>query len=49
MNLQKIIDAMVAGAKTSLVVITATACSGIVIGVIDLSGLGLRMSTSLSP
>ncbi len=45
MGLQKIIDAMSAGAKTSLVVITATACSGIVIGVIDLSGLGLRMSS----
>jgi TRAP transporter 4TM/12TM fusion protein len=45
MSLQKIVDAMVAGAKTSLVVITATACSGIVIGVIDLTGLGLRMSS----
>lgn len=45
MSLRQIVDAMVAGAKTSLVVLTATACSGIVIGVIDLTGLGLRMSS----
>jgi len=45
MSVSKMIEAMVGGAKTSLVVITATACSGIVIGVFDLSGLGLRMSS----
>lgn len=40
----KLIEALEAGALGTLVVASASACAGIVIGVINITGLGLRMS-----
>lgn len=44
-TLPEFIKAFEKGAKTALVVIAATACAGIVVAVINLTGLGIRFST----
>ncbi|SOB98838.1 TRAP transporter 4TM/12TM fusion protein [Ureibacillus xyleni] len=44
MGIKDIAGALVDGVKMSLVVIAACACAGIVIGVIDMTGIGLRFS-----
>lgn len=43
-GLKKLKNALLSGAKGALVVATASACAGIVIGIINLTGLGLRFS-----
>lgn len=42
-----IIDALVDGAKTALGVVAATACAGIIVGVVVKTGLGLSLANSL--
>lgn len=44
-NLPKILDALEAGAKGMLIVIVSTAAAGIIIGSVDLTGLGQRLSS----
>jgi len=44
-SIRLIIDAVVDGIRNSLQVATATACSGIVIGIISLSGIGIDFTT----
>lgn len=44
MSFRDIGEALTQGVKLSLIVVAACACAGIVIGVIDLTGLGLRLS-----
>lgn len=42
-----ILDALVDGARTALSVVAATACAGIIVGVVVKTGLGLSLATSL--
>ena len=42
-----ILDALVDGARTALAVVAATACAGIIVGVVVKTGLGLSLATSL--
>ena len=42
---RKLLLALESGAKSALVVASAAACAGIVIGMVNLTGLGLRMSS----
>ena len=42
-----IIDALVDGARTALGVVAATACAGIIVGVVVKTGLGLSLANSL--
>ncbi|ATP38807.1 C4-dicarboxylate ABC transporter [Solibacillus sp. R5-41] len=42
-----ILDALVDGAKTALGVVAATACAGIIVGVVVKTGLGLSLANSL--
>ena len=42
-----IIDALVDGARTALGVVAATACAGIIVGVVVKTGLGLALANSL--
>lgn len=44
-SIRLIVDAVVEGIRNSLQVATATACSGIVIGIISLSGIGIEFTT----
>ncbi|WP_203557085.1 TRAP transporter permease [Bacillus sp. B15-48] len=44
MGLKKIIESLQQGVKFSLMVVSACACAGIVIGVINMTGIGLRLS-----
>lgn len=44
-NLPKILDALEAGAKGMLIVVVSTAAAGIIIGSVDLTGLGQRLSS----
>lgn len=44
MSINTIMEAIVQGVKLSLVVAAACACAGIVIGVINMTGMGLRFS-----
>ena len=44
---REIVDAMVDGARTALGVVVATACAGIIVGVVVKTGLGLSLATSL--
>ncbi|WP_102349039.1 TRAP transporter permease [Bacillus sp. Marseille-P3661] len=44
MKVKDIIEALQQGVKLSLMVAAATACAGIVIGVINMTGMGLRFS-----
>ncbi|MFB5087200.1 TRAP transporter permease [Psychrobacillus sp. PGGUH221] len=43
----EILDALVDGARTALGVVAATACAGIIVGVVVKTGLGLSLATSL--
>ncbi|TZE82795.1 TRAP transporter permease [Calorimonas adulescens] len=42
-----IIDALEQGARSALGVVAATACAGIIIGVVTLTGLGLKFATTM--
>lgn len=44
---KEIIDALVDGARTALGVVAATACAGIIVGVVVKTGLGLSLASSL--
>lgn len=44
LNFRTVLNALIKGARLALVVASATATAGIIIGVINLSGLGLRLS-----
>ena len=46
-GIQEIIDALVDGARTALAVVAATACAGIIVGVVVKTGLGLSLANSL--
>lgn len=46
-GLTEIIDALVDGARTALPVAVATACAGIIVGVVVKTGLGLSLANSL--
>lgn len=48
LTLSKISDALQEGVKLSLMVITACACAGIIMGIIDLTGVGLRFAGILT-
>lgn len=45
MGPKQIVEALEMGARNALTVVTACACAGIVIGVVTLTGVGLRLST----
>jgi len=47
MNLRDIVLALAEGAKAALSVVAATATAGIVVGVVTLTGLGLKFASSL--
>ncbi len=47
LGLKGIMDALVDGARTALAVVAATACAGIIVGVVVKTGLGLSLATSL--
>lgn len=47
LTLWDMIDALVSGARTALSVAAATASAGIIVGVVTLTGLGLKMATGL--
>lgn len=46
-GIREIIDALVDGARTALSVAAATACAGIIVGVVVKTGLGLSLANSL--
>lgn len=46
-NLLDIPKALEAGARSALSVVAATACAGIIIGVVTLTGVGLKLGTAL--
>ncbi|GAA0438636.1 MAG: TRAP transporter permease [Bacillota bacterium] len=46
-NLSKFITALTSGARTALGVAAATACAGIIVGVVTKTGLGLKLGNSL--
>lgn len=46
-NLRKFIDALTSGARTALGVAAATACAGIIVGVVTKTGLGLKLGNGL--
>lgn len=46
-NLKKFIDALISGARTALGVAAATACAGIIVGVVTKTGLGLKLGNGL--
>ncbi len=46
-GVREVIDALVDGARTALGVVAATACAGIIVGVVVKTGLGLSLATSL--
>ncbi len=47
MSFKDIIDALVDGARTALGVAAATACAGIIVGVVTKTGLGLKLANGL--
>lgn len=47
LGIADILDALVDGAKTALGVVAATACAGIIVGVVVKTGLGLSLANSL--
>jgi TRAP transporter 4TM/12TM fusion protein len=46
-GITKMIDALVDGARTALAVAAATACAGIIVGVVTKTGLGLTLANGL--
>ncbi|MFC5590293.1 TRAP transporter permease [Sporosarcina soli] len=48
MSIRKIVESLQEGVKLSLMVVSACACAGIVIGVIDMTGIGLRFAGILT-
>ena len=46
-NFARFIEALTSGARTALGVAAATACAGIIVGVVTKTGLGLKMGNSL--
>ncbi|HLR73599.1 MAG TPA: TRAP transporter permease [Pseudogracilibacillus sp.] len=46
-NFRKFIDALTSGARTALGVAAATACAGIIVGVVTKTGLGLKLGNGL--
>lgn len=46
-GIKDIIEALVDGARTALAVVAATACAGIIVGVVVKTGLGLSLANSL--
>lgn len=46
-NFAKLLEALTSGARTALGVASATACAGIIVGVVTKTGLGLKMGNSL--
>ncbi|MFC5559373.1 TRAP transporter permease [Ureibacillus thermophilus] len=46
-GVKDIIEALVDGARTALAVVAATACAGIIVGVVVKTGLGLSLANSL--
>ncbi|WP_156290140.1 TRAP transporter permease [Oceanobacillus salinisoli] len=46
-TIRKIIDALTSGARTALGVAAATACAGIIVGVVTKTGLGLKLGNGL--
>ena len=47
LSLRDIFDGLVNGAKSAVTVVAATACAGIIIGVVTQTGLGLKMGSIL--
>lgn len=47
MSVKDIFDALESGARTALGVAAATACAGIIVGVVTLTGLGLKFANGL--
>lgn len=47
MSIRDFIDALADGARTAVPVAVATACAGIIVGVVTKTGLGLKMANSL--
>lgn len=47
MKFMDIIEALINGARSALSVAAATACAGIIVGVVTLTGLGLKMANGL--
>jgi len=47
MSLRSIIKAMEQGARTALMIVSVCACAGLIIGVVTLTGLGMKLSSAL--
>ncbi|MED4583359.1 TRAP transporter permease [Brevibacillus choshinensis] len=47
MSLSDILEALASGAKMALGVVAATACAGIIVGTITLTGIGLKLANGL--
>ncbi len=47
MGLKDIMEAFAAGARTALGVVAATACAGIIVGTVTLTGIGLKLANGL--
>ncbi|NGQ96665.1 TRAP transporter permease [Brevibacillus sp. SYP-B805] len=47
MGLRDIIEALATGAKQALGVVAATACAGIIVGTVTLTGIGLKLANGL--
>ncbi|MGN1401558.1 MAG: TRAP transporter permease [Bacillus sp. (in: firmicutes)] len=47
MSFKDTVNALVDGARTALAIAAATACAGIIVGVVTKTGLGLKMANSL--
>lgn len=47
MSLADILEALASGARTALGVVAATACAGIIVGTVTLTGIGLKLANGL--
>lgn len=47
MSLPDILEALASGARTALGVVVATACAGIIVGTVTLTGIGLKLANGL--
>ncbi|WP_019121516.1 TRAP transporter permease [Brevibacillus massiliensis] len=47
MSFKDILEALAAGARTALGVVAATACAGIIVGTVTLTGIGLKLANGL--